>query len=211
MNEHDLQAGSAKVDSYIAKAPAFAQPILSHIRALVHKAAPEIEETVKWNRPFFLHRGKLLCNMAAFTKHCGFGFWGPEMAVVVREDGFDPSESSGSFGRLASLKDLPPDKKLLGYLRQAVVFAESSAGRPKPAAKVRVPKPEVQPPEEFLAAIKKKKGAADAFAKLAPSCRREYLNWILEAKRPETRERRIETSVEWISEGKSLNWKYENC
>lgn len=164
---------------------------------------------MKWSRPFFLHRGAILCNMSAYTKHCGFGFWGAEMGVVLRKDGFDPSEASGSFGRIMTVKDLPADKVLLGYLRQAVVLAESGAKDSKPAHMARVPKPAIEAPPEFLAALKQNKVAMKEYERLSPSCRREYLEWIVQAKRPETRERRIETSVAQLTQGKSLHWKYE--
>jgi uncharacterized protein YdeI (YjbR/CyaY-like superfamily) len=203
---------SARIDTYIADAPDFAQPILTHMRKLVHKASPEISEEIKWSQPFFLHRGSLLCFMAAFKQHCSFGFWVPGMSAVLKQDGREGEEgakgSRGAFGRIRSVSDLPSDKAMLGYLRQAIALAESPEGRP---ARVRKPKPEVQPPPEFVAALAQKPGAADAFAALSTSCRREYINWIAEAKRAETRERRIQTATQWIAEGKSLNWKYENC
>jgi uncharacterized protein YdeI (YjbR/CyaY-like superfamily) len=203
---------SARLDAYIADAPEFAQPVLIHLRKLVHKASPEITEEIKWRQPFFLYRGSLLCFMAAFKHHCSFGFWESAMAAVLKQDGREPEGdakgSRGAFGRITSVADLPPDKVMLGYLRQAIALVESPAAKP---AKVRKAKAEVEPPPEFVAAMTEKPGAAEAFAGLSPSCRREYIHWIVEAKRAETRERRIQTAMQWIGEGKSLNWKYENC
>lgn len=205
---------SALIDGYIAGAPVFGRPVLAHLRALIHKASPEIEETIKWRQPFFLHRGSLLCFMAAFKQHCSFGFWGLEMNAVLKQDGREGEDgaqgSRGAFGRITSVNDLPTDKIILAYIRQAIVLAESSDEKSKPA-KVRTPKPEVAPPPEFVAAMKREKGVTEAFASLSPSCRREYIHWIAEAKRAETKERRIDTAIQWIAEGKSLNWKYETC
>lgn len=208
MNSSATREASAKVDLYIAKSGAFAQPILHHIRSLVHKAAPDVEEAIKWSRPFFLHRGAILGNMAAFKQHCSLGFWGPDMASILKADGLETSESSGSFGRLTSVKDLPPDKVLLGYLRRAIALAESGTPGSKPAHMARIPKPELKPPPEFLAALKKNREATAAFDSLSPSCRREYIEWIAEAKRAETRDRRIEKAIAQIGERKSLHWKY---
>jgi len=193
---------------YIAQAEEFAQPILTHIRELVHKASPEIEESIKWSRPFFVHRGVVLGNMAAFTAHCSFGFWGSEMAAVLRADGIDRGDASGSFGRLTTVKDLPPAKVLLGYLKQAVLFAESGNGKSRMSPKERAKKGEVVVPAELVAALEAKAVAKANFAKLSPSCRREYIEWIDEAKRSETRDRRVATTVEQVSEGKALHWKY---
>ena len=193
---------------YIAQAPVFAQPILTHLRELVHKASPEVEESIKWSRPFFMHRGVVLGNMAAFKEHCSFGFWGAEMAAALRAEGIDGSEASGSFGRLTSVKDLPAAKVLLGYMQQAMVFAESGTGKSLMSPKERARKGEAVLSPELVEALEAKATAKANFAKLSPSCRREYIEWIAEAKRPETRDRRIATTVEQVSEGKALHWKY---
>jgi uncharacterized protein YdeI (YjbR/CyaY-like superfamily) len=200
---------SPQVDAYIAKAPEFAQPVLTHLRELVHSASPEIEETVKWSRPFFVHRGVLIATMAAFTRHCGFGFWGAAMGDVLRADGIATSESSGSFGKLTRVEDLPKDKILLGYLRQAIALAESGSAGSSMTLRSTTPKAPIAEPEEFISALKSKQGATAAYASLSPSCKREYLEWIVEAKRAETKQKRIATAVEWIAEGKKRHWKHQ--
>jgi uncharacterized protein YdeI (YjbR/CyaY-like superfamily) len=197
-----------KVDAYIGRVQPFAQPIMEHLRQLVHKARPEVGETIKWSRPFFEYRGAILCNMSAFKEHCSFGFWGEEMNAVLREDGM------GSLGRITSLANLPPDKQMLGWLRQAADFVDSGQYTSPIAARRRVvkaPKPVLKTPVEFAAALKRNKQAAAIFAAFSPSCKREYVEWIAEAKRAETRDKRIATAVEWIAEGKQRNWKYQNC
>jgi uncharacterized protein YdeI (YjbR/CyaY-like superfamily) len=200
-----------KVDAYIAKSQPFAQPILSHIRELAHKACPEVEEAIKWSMPFFQLRGVILGHMAAFKQHCAIGLWGPEMNAILNAAGLHSENGMGSLGKIASLKDLPPDKQMLGYYRQAaelilsgqrIKSLERTAKSPKPAPKV---------PAELNAALKKNKTAAKVFAGFSVSCQREYSDWITEAKRPETKEKRIAQAVEWIAEGKQRNWKYQNC
>jgi uncharacterized protein YdeI (YjbR/CyaY-like superfamily) len=201
-----------RIDTYIAKAAPFAQPVLAHLRALVHRACPDVVEEIKWGRPFFLHRGTILCNMSAFKAHCSFGFWGAEMGRVLRRDGVLQEGGMGSLGRIASVKDLPLEKQLLGYIRQAAALIESGRGENRIVAARRVvkaPKPPVEAPPEFAAALKKNKAAKAAYAAFSPSCKREYVEWIADAKRPETRARRIAQAVEWIGEGKQRNWKYQ--
>jgi uncharacterized protein YdeI (YjbR/CyaY-like superfamily) len=203
-----------KVDAYVARAQPFAQPIMEHLRQLVHKACPEVEETIKWSRPFFEYRGAILCNMSAFKEHCSFGFWGEEMSAVLRGAKVLREDGMGSLGRITSLKDLPSDKQMLGWLRQAVEFVDSSQYTSPIAARRRVvkaPKPVLETPAEFTAAFRRNKKAAAVFAAFSPSCKREYLEWIAEAKRAETRDKRIATAMEWIAEGKQRNWKYQNC
>ena len=203
-----------RVDTYIAKAGDFARPILKHLRELVHKACADFQEEIKWSRPCFIYRGGILCGMAAFKEHCSFSFWGAEIGSVLFKDGVIQDGGMGSLGRITSLQDLPPDKQLLGYIKQAVAFVDEGKGQTFIAANRRVakpPKPPLEPPPEFLAALEKNRSAVKAFGAFSPSCKREYVEWITEAKRPETRDRRIAQSVEWISEGKQRNWKYKSC
>jgi uncharacterized protein YdeI (YjbR/CyaY-like superfamily) len=208
------QETNPKVDSYIAKAQPFARPILTHLRSLVRKACPGVEESIKWSRPFFEYRGAIVCNMSAFKEHCSFGFWGEEIAAVLRRAGAVQDGAMGTLGRITSLKELPQDKLLLEWLRQAVGFIESGNYTSPISARQRVvkaPKPAPQATPEFKARLKTNKKASAAFAAFSPSCQREYIDWIQEAKRPETRDKRIATAVEWIAEGKQRNWKYQNC
>ena len=203
-----------KVDAYLAKAKPFAQPILTHLRELVHKACPEVQETIKWSRPFFEYHGAILGNMSAFKEHCSFGFWGVEIGEVLREAKAVRGDAMGSLGRISNLKDLPSDKLMLGWIRQAGGFVDSGDYTSPIAARNSVVKPAkeaVKMPAEFAGALKKSKKAATAFAAFSPSCKREYVEWIAEAKRPETRDKRIATAVEWIAEGRQRNWKYQNC
>jgi uncharacterized protein YdeI (YjbR/CyaY-like superfamily) len=205
---------SSKVDAYIAKAAPFAQPLLNHLRTLIHKACPEVEEEIKWGRPFFVYRETILCNISAFKAHCSFGFWGAEIGKVLHLDGVVQEGGMGSLGRITSVKDLPPDKQLLGYIRHAAAFIESGQGETWVAVQRRVvkaPKPALEVPTEFTAALRRDRKATAAYAALSPSCQREYVEWIAGAKRPETRERRIAQALEWISEGKQRNWKYQEC
>jgi hypothetical protein len=192
-----------RVDAYIGKAPAFAQPILVHLRDVVHAACPSVEEDIKWGAPHFLHHG-MLASMAAFKAHACFGFWrGKELFPDGGQDG-----AMGQFGRLESVRDLPSKKVLAGLVKQAMALNESAAPRPK---KVARPRPEATPSPAFAAALAADRKARAAFAAFPPSHRREYVEWIDEARREDTRARRIAQAVEWIAQGKSRNWKYADC
>jgi uncharacterized protein YdeI (YjbR/CyaY-like superfamily) len=193
-----------RIDAYIEKSADFAKPVLTHIRKIVHKASPKITETVKWGMPAFEYKG-LICGMAAFKEHCTFGFW---KHSLLDYDGFsDEKTAMGSFGRMTSKKDLPPDETLIKLVQQAVELNEKGVKveRKKPAAK------EIAVPDNLAAALKKNKAAQKTFDNFPPSCRKEYVQWITEAKTDATREKRLATTIEWLSEGKRRNWKYENC
>jgi uncharacterized protein YdeI (YjbR/CyaY-like superfamily) len=201
-----------KVDAYIAKAQPFAQPILDHLRRLVHRGCPGVEETFKWSRPFFEYKGVILGNMSAFKAHCSFGFWGREIGAILNDAGVLRDGGMGSLGRITSVAGLPPEKAMLGWIRQAAAFIDNGEHTSPIAARnrvVKVPRPVPEPSPDLAAALRKNKKASAVFASFSPSCKREYVDWIGEAKRDETRQKRIAQAVEWIAEGKQRNWKYQ--
>ena len=194
-----------RIDAYIERAAPFARPILAHARALVHQACPQVEETIKWGMPTFVHAGGILCGMAAFKQHASFGFW--KHALVVGEG--EPRDGMGSYGKMLSLDDFPAKKIVLAHIRKAMKLNED--GVKMPAARKAASKLPPEMPEDLVAALNKDNAAKATFDAFPPSCRREYIEWIVEAKREETRAKRLAQTVEWLSEGKRRNWKYENC
>jgi uncharacterized protein YdeI (YjbR/CyaY-like superfamily) len=192
----------ARVDAYIGISAAFAQPILKHLRRLVHSACPEVEETIKWGMPHFTHLGNL-CHMAAFKRHCAFGFWRHKLIVGEGSN----AEAMGQFGRISAPAEMPPDKLLADYIRKAARLNEAGVKTPGRSAV----KKKLVVPAYFQAALKKNKKALAMFEGFSPSHRREYVDWITEAKREETRQARIKTALEWLAKGKPRNWKYMNC
>lgn len=194
-----------RIDAYIARQADFARPILEHLRAAVHAACPQAEETMKWSMPHFLYKGQMLAGMAAFKAHATFGFW--RAKEVLGETGAE-RDAMGQFGRLTSVADLPAPEVLEGLIRQAVALTDSG---PRPARPKAAPKPELETPRELESALDSNPAARAAFEAFPPSGRREYVEWVVEAKRPETRDKRIAQAVEWMAEGKRRNWKYENC
>lgn len=192
-----------RVDAYIARSPEFSRPILAHLRDIVHEACPQVTEDIKWGAPHFLHHG-MLASMAAFRAHACFGFWrGKELFPDGGESG-----AMGNFGKLTTVRDLPPKKTLASLVQQAMSLNGSGADKPKKLAK---PKPPAVPSPAFAEALARSRKASKAFAAFPPSQQREYIEWIDGAKRDETRVRRIATAVEWIAEGKPHNWKYQDC
>lgn len=190
-----------RVDAYIERAAEFAQPILRHFREVVHEAAPQIEETLKWGVPHFEYEG-IVCNMAAFKRHCAIGFWKGEF-IVPEQDSAD-HEAWGQLVRITSLEDLPPDPVLAEYVREGVSLNEEGV----PAPRSRRARQPVDVPDALRDALDRDPRARAAFDAFSPSQRREYSEWIAEAKRDETRARRVAQAVEWIAEGKPRNWKY---
>jgi uncharacterized protein YdeI (YjbR/CyaY-like superfamily) len=193
-----------RVDAYIDKAAPFARPILKHLRRAVHAAVPEVSETIKWGFPHFDYEG-IFCSMAAFKAHCAFGFW--QHALLQKRlglGGATAKQAMGSFGRLASKDDLPDDAALRRILHAAKALKASGEKAPR----VKRARPAIEPPGDFLAALRKNPKALAAFEAFPPSHRREYLEWITEARGEETRRRRLETAIAWMAEGKARNWKY---
>jgi uncharacterized protein YdeI (YjbR/CyaY-like superfamily) len=190
-----------RIDAYIAGQADFARPILEHLRRLLHASGVGVEETIKWGMPHFTHGGRMFAGMAAFKGHATFGFW--QAKAVLGETGAE-RDAMGQFGRLTSIADLPDEATLLALIRRAAEVV------PEPRPR-KPPKPELPTPDDLRAAIDASPSAAATFDTFPPSCRREYVEWVVEAKRPETREKRIAQAVEWMAEGKRRNWKYEGC
>ena len=191
-----------RVDAYIAKAAGFAKPILTQLRESVHEACPDVEEAMKWRFPHFMYKG-MLCSMASFKEHAAFGFW---KGSVIVGDASKNAEAMGQLGRLTTTGDLPGKRMLTAYIKRAVALNDEGvkvARTPKRAAPKATPVP-----APLTAALKKSAKARAAFAAFSPSHKREYVEWITEAKTEATRERRVATAVEWMEEGKSRNWKY---
>ena len=192
-----------RVDDYIAGKADFARPILNHIRDLVHATCPEVEEGIKWGVPAFSYKGRPLAGMAAFKAHATLGFWN---ATDVHGDDAKAG-AMGDFGRITSLADLPDEQAFAAIVRKAMAFIDSGA---KPVRQPAV-RPQPEMPDDLAAALAANAAAQASFDGFPPSARREYMEWVIEAKRPETRVKRIAQAVEWMAEGKRRNWKYENC
>ena len=199
-----------RIDAYIAKAQPFAQPMLKHIRELVRKACPDAEETIKWSFPHFDYKGAMMCSMASFKQHMAFGFWkalimkDPDKILTVKN-----REAMGHLGQIKSMADVPPDKIMIKYIKEAVRLNDECINVPsnnKPKEKK-----ELVIPYYLTKELKKNKKASKTFENFSYSQKKEYVEWITEAKTEETMTRRMETAIEWMSEGKSRNWKYAKC
>jgi len=198
---------SNQVDLNIASAPEYAQPILEHLRTVVHKYCPEVEEKIKWQFPCFDYRGKILCSMAAFKEHCVFGFWQAKLlsdshGILKVTEG---SSTMGNLGKLTHISQIPDEEILGTYIIEAMILIEKGT-------KASVSKKAVQPietPSYILSALMSSPQALATYEALSNSCKKEYIDWIEEAKREETKTKRLETMVEWLEEGKSRNWKYQ--
>ena len=191
-----------RIDTYIDNSAEFAKPILAYIRETVHQACPEVEETMKWSMPHFDYKG-IMCSMASFKHHCAFGFWKASLIPEAKKS----NEAMGQMGRITSLDDLPPKKELVRLIKEAARLNEAGARVEKGTS--RAAKPALEVPDDLAARLAREKKAKEAFEQMPPSHRREYIEWITGAKREATRQRRIEQAIQWMSEGKSMNWKYE--
>jgi uncharacterized protein YdeI (YjbR/CyaY-like superfamily) len=193
-----------RIDTYIAKTAPFAQPILSHVRERVHAVLPGVEETLKWSMPSYTVGGKIVLITAAFKAHMALNFWrGQELRGESAN-----ADAMGQFGRIASLDDLPPDAELDRLIREAADLAVTA---PAPRKLKHAPKPPAELHPDFAKALDANPKAKEILDGFPPSARRDYLDWIAEAKQDATRSKRIVTAIEWLSEGKKRHWKYESC
>ena len=195
-----------RIDEYILKAKPFARPILRHVRKMVHRYCPDVEETIKWGFPHFMHANSILCSMASFNEHCALGFWKaekiPALKNIIKKNG---NSAMGQFGRISSLDDLPGEKEFSQIIEQGINLKTTA---PKPAAKKKAI--DVSVPGYFMDRLRKNKKALKTFESFPNSHKKEYVEWVDEAKREETRNRRMEQAIELMQEGKDRNWKYRN-
>ncbi len=197
-----------RIDAYILKSADFAKPILNHLRSIVHNACPQVKETIKWSFPNFEYSGSILCNMAAFKQHCTFGFW---LGSLMNDrygllSNVGEKTAMGHFGQIKSLEDLPSNSILTEYIKEAMLLIEKGV---KAQKKEKVKLKELEIPDYFKSALQKNNTALSYFEKLSPSHKKEYLEWLNEAKTETTRNKRVSTAIEWLEEGKSRNWKYK--
>jgi uncharacterized protein YdeI (YjbR/CyaY-like superfamily) len=195
----------SRIDAYIAKGEPFAQPVLTHLRLLVHEACPEVEETIKWGFPHFDYKGEMMCSMASFKKHCVFGFW---KASLMKDPALVETAKTevamGHIGKITTLKELPSDRKMKAWIKEAMKLNEQGVKIKKEKKVASAP----STPADLLAALKRNKKALAQFELFPPGHRKEYIQWIEDAKREETRKKRIDQTVEWVAEGKHRNWQY---
>lgn len=196
------------IDEYINKSADFAKPILNHLRELVHKTCPDVEEKMKWSFPHFDYKGEMMCSMAAFKQHAVFGFWKAAlMKDQVLIENAKSETAMGHLGKLTSIKDLPSDKKMIAWIKEAMLLNDKGIKLPaKPKSTERA---ELVIPDYFIKELSKNKTATKLFEAFSYSHRKEYLEWITEAKTEATRNKRITSAIEMMTEGKSLNWKYK--
>ena len=193
-----------RIDAYIAHQAEFAKPILNFLRETVHAACPQCEETLKWSMPHFMYRGQMLAGMASFKKHATFGFW--RGSLVVGE-GREEASAMGQFGRIESIDDLPRREVLEALVKKAMKLTDEGVKPPRSKHK----KEPFTVPQDFRAALDANPQAAGHFDTFPPSAQREYVDWVVGAKRDETRTKRLNQSIEWLAEGKRHNWRYQNC
>ena len=194
-----------RIDAYIDRQADFARPILETLRAAVHAACPDCEETLKWSSPSFTYKGAILAQMAAFKAHASFGFW---QGRKVTGETPKEREAMGSFGKLTGIADLPDTATMTALVHKAMALVDSGEKAPRP---LKHPKPPLEVPPDLETAFAGNAEARASFAAFPPSARRDYLDWLADAKRPETRAKRLSQTIEWLAEGKRRHWKYENC
>jgi uncharacterized protein YdeI (YjbR/CyaY-like superfamily) len=189
-----------EIDAYILKSPDFSKPVLTHLRELIHKVCPGVEEKIRWGFPNFDYKNQVMITMAGFKQHCVIGFWKSKLIKGLEE-------TLGKRKHIKTIKDLPSDKKLSGFIKEAMRLNEE--GIKLPAKTKSTEKKELIIPDYFIKALEKNKKTLQSFENFSYSHKKEYVEWITEAKTDETRNKRIATALEWIAGGKGRNWKYE--
>jgi uncharacterized protein YdeI (YjbR/CyaY-like superfamily) len=191
-----------EVDAYISKVQPFAKPILKRLRTIIHKTCPKVKEEIKWGAPFYLYQDRVLCATMAFKAHCALVFW---KGALIGKTNKKAKDELKRLRRIPCLENLPPEKDLSAYLKRGMHLNEPTTKLP-PREKRSAP---LEAPSDLTKALRGHPKAKATFDSFTPTKRKDYIYWIIGAKTEETRERRLETAIEWMAEGKSRNWKYE--
>jgi uncharacterized protein YdeI (YjbR/CyaY-like superfamily) len=206
--QNKMEKSDPRIDEYINNSQEFAKPILNHLRHLVHLANPEIHETIKWGFASFDYKGPL-CSMASFKNHVVFGFWKSELLNdpdgYVKARSNQGGEAMGNFGRITAMSDLPLDDVIVGLVKQAVMLNDAKIKLPR---KPKLLRQELLIPDYFNEALKENAHALHTFESFSYSNKKEYVEWFSEAKTEKTKNERLVSAIQWLSEGKTRNWKY---
>lgn len=196
-----------RVDLYIAKLPEFSRAICTRFRGIVHEASPEIEEDIKWGHPSFTHKG-IVCGMAAFKAHVVIHFWKSALLTGSHVRRATDDKTLERLERVTSVDELPPKAAIAAYVKAAVKLNDGAVRAPKEEAPPRKTKAPLRTPPSLSKALARNARAKATYDGFSPSHKREYVEWIADAKSEETRDRRIEQALGWMAEGKPRNWKY---
>ncbi len=191
------------VDKYIKDAAVFAKPILSHLRKVVREACPQAQEEIKWRQPFYTYNGKIVCGMGTFKAHCKFWIW--NWPTISKSKTQKTKDAMKGLLHIYKVSDLPNVKLIQSLLKESLELRQPGAKpiKRKPLKK----KPPVKTPSDLMLALKANPKALRNFQAFSESVKRHYVDWILEAKTEDTRERRIEKSIDAIAMGKTQHWK----
>ena len=133
---------------------------------------------------------------------------GQQLVDVIRREHAGGRVEPAQLGRITALSDLPDEKTLLRYVRKAAALNDQGVKAPNRAKKPPASR-ELEIPDDLQAALHASPQAAAAFEGFSYSHKKEYVDWINEAKRAETRAQRLATTIEWLAQGKHRMWKYE--
>src|SRR5438270_1264994 len=181
------------VNDSLANAPEGTRPILVRLRRIFRQASPKLEEAIKWGVPCYLFKGPV-GGFAAYKQHVSWGLW--KSRALNDPEGLLGRGVSVMAGKITKVSEIPPAAKIIALIEQVIALNEAGIKSPKP------PEPEL--PADFAAAMKKAGKAARHYAAFTPARKWQYVNWVTQAKRAETRAKRIEIAVERIGEGKTM-------
>lgn len=196
-----------RVDAYIAKQQPFAKEICTRVRAIVHEAAPDITEDIKWGHVAFMHKG-IVCGLAAFKHHVVFHFWKASLLGGSHARRSTDDKTLEQLAKLKSVDELPSKSVIASLVKAAVKLNDGAVKVPKSPMAAKKTKAPLRTPPSLAKALARNAKAKSTYQGFSPSHKREYVEWICDAKSVETRDRRIEQALGWMSEGKPRNWKY---
>jgi uncharacterized protein YdeI (YjbR/CyaY-like superfamily) len=189
------------VDTYIMESGSWMNTLLE-LRELMLIAG--FEETVKWGIPVYCLENKNLVGLAYFKSYAGLWFF--QGAFLNDKGGVLVSGTEGQTKAQRQLRIYPNEKLKTALIKR---FIKETVTNHKAGVHLVKAKPkETILPEELKTALSQNKIAHKKFALLAPYKKREFADYISQAKRVETKKARLEKILPMIEEGRGLNDKF---
>jgi hypothetical protein len=191
-----------RINLYIAELPDWQRKHLVRVRQLIHSTEERIEEAWRGNAPHFDHQGSLI-GMHAF-KSC-VSIWFHKGASLKDGHGLFKLTEKDAEREVRKYKihegESINEKAFLDLLKQALKVNAAQAGgaETKPTSRALVV------PSDMEQVLRKDEQAWAQWEGLAASHKREYVEWITDAKQDETRKRRLAKALEMIRDGQAKN------
>lgn len=196
-----------KVDEYILKKEKWQQEL--HILRSIFLDLP-LGETIKWGAPVYVFQGKNIVGLAAFKKY--FGLWFFQGALLKDKQKVFVNAQEGKTKAMMQWRFYALEEIKTDLIKDYVLEAIENVKQGKEIKPVRRnKKSKLIIPPELLNTLDENRELKEKFETFTESKKREFAEYIIDAKRSTTKASRLQKIIPMILRGEGLNDKYRNC